>query len=339
MNTKDSLKCATCLKPWEKVYTLTKDQRVAWGWEEYPSNAPKPKKKPARPRSKSARQRRKEQQEWEAWQQSWDWTGTRQDVPQPKDAPPPFVPFEHPVVPDAWRMPNSPFVQLQQPPIIPGAAASSSGSNPQASANAEVVKALKEAYADAVAMPPQVKELLEKFSSENSKSQIKELHQATTALGKAKKAQQELLEQRKVHRTNWLKHLEHSVAMWQKQLETYRIRQSEFQSAINRATSEVTSARTQILSLNAADAALKLQPMEEPEDADDTTEAEEIKLRKDLQTILQTCAEAVGPLNMDAAILNDLEAKEAQIEMKDDLHAPKQLKRAHGESAEGSGGM
>lgn len=81
-----------------------------------------------------------------------------------------------------------------------------------------------------------------------------------------------------------------------------------FQDAINRASKDIAMARRQLLQLNLADAGVQMPQLEaENEEQEETSpDQEEAQLRLQLQNALQACADSVGPLNLEAARLEDL---------------------------------
>lgn len=157
-------------------------------------------------------------------------------------------------------------------------------------------------------MPPHVKELVDKASQDSAKALTKAMHNATSALGRAKKAHCELVEAKRAHRQNWLKHLESSVGLWNQQLEEFRRKQAEFQTSVVKSAQEVESARKQILTLGARDTKLALQLTEEEEEApvELTADQEEETLRLQLQRTLESCAASLGPPPQETSAI-DLE--------------------------------
>eukprot|EP00434_Breviolum_minutum_P041297 symbB.v1.2.036738.t1/scaffold5124.1/size30633/4 len=137
----------------------------------------------------------------------------------------------------------------------------------------------------------------EKFES-TSKQLTKDLHSATTSLGRARKALREAQSAESAHRQAWLRHLKDATKQWEEQLDLYRRKQSQFQEAKLRASQEVEAARKLIQSLNSATAPKETAtaPVEEVEDVKTgVAEAqEEEDLKRSLQTTLTACAQAAG---------------------------------------------
>lgn len=195
--------------------------------------------------------------------------------------------------------PPSPWTTAPALSPFPTASSSTSGAaSAQATNQQELVKALLACYPDAKQMPPHVKELVDKSSVESAKAVTRAMHTATTALGKAKQTHMDLIESKKLHRSNWMKHLQASVHLWQKQLEEYRTRQGELQAAIAQAAKSVELARRQIQALNSGDsAAPNLAASEEAEDVqpENQQDLEEEQLRASLQQTLTACEQSLGP--------------------------------------------
>lgn len=171
----------------------------------------------------------------------------------------------------------------------------------------ECVAALKAAYPEGNA-PAETKELIEKMDKDierlekdNNKMVTKSLHSATTSLSKAQKLLTETLDARKVHRARWTKHVMEAVTTWQNQLHEYRKQQAGFQEVVAKARGDIETARSaiQALSAKASQATLAAMPPNaavtgENEESLLDADAEEEKAQGQLQTVLQSCAAALG---------------------------------------------
>eukprot|EP00438_Fugacium_kawagutii_P015758 Skav233447 [mRNA] locus=scaffold1486:354982:358935:- [translate_table: standard] len=198
-------------------------------------------------------------------------------------------------------------------------------------ANSELVTALKQAYQGREdAMPPHVKEVIEKQETEASKNVTRQLHQATTSLGKARKQLGEVNEAKKVLRTQWLQHLKESTQSWETQLQEYRTQLAALQGQATKAHTEVTSARKLIHQLNSKTATESLPDLtEEPEEPpQDSSDLDEEQARKQLGDVLRAFASSLG---VDVAV----NATAVPIESDSDLGSPKskEPKRGHTETA------
>ena len=162
--------------------------------------------------------------------------------------------------------------------------------------NAELIAALKRAYPEG--LPSEVQDLIEKNTESTSKQLTKDLHSATTSLGRARKALREAQSAESAHRQAWLRHLKEATKQWEEQLDLYRRKQSQFQEAKLRAGQEVEAARKLIQSLNSATAPKEsvTAPVEEVEEVKTgVAEAqEEEELKRSLQSTLTACAQAAG---------------------------------------------
>eukprot|EP00438_Fugacium_kawagutii_P019803 Skav234940 [mRNA] locus=scaffold2677:203191:217779:+ [translate_table: standard] len=259
-----------------------------WG-DSQPSAAPPPKS-PGRSRRPSRRERERAKKEKDKEKAKAD-SGDAPVVPSP------FTTY----APNTFQLPQAAATPFQTP-VTPQAVG----------VNQELVAALRAAYPDSATVPQSVKDLLEKAKEDTTKVLTKSLHQATAALGRSKKLHNELLEVRKVHRSNWLKHLAAAASQWTQQLEDYRRKQMEYQDSINKAAKDIALARRQILQLNLSEAGVEMPQLQEEVEpvADSLQDKEEHVLRQELQNALQACADSVGPINLDAALLTDLEQME-----------------------------
>ena len=214
-------------------------------------------------------------------------------------------------------------------PTVTAAASSSSSSNVEALAQKkECVAALRIAYPDVNAAPPETQELIEKMDKEierlekeNNRFVTKNLHAATKSLGKAQKTLTETLEARKLHRIRWTKHITEAVTTWQNQLQDYQKQQATFQNVASKARSDIETARSEIqnLSAKASQATLAAMPpitavSAEQEEGMTDADVEEEKLQGQLQTVLQHCAAALNVENADKNADKDTEVEDLTME-------------------------
>ncbi len=104
------------------------------------------------------------------------------------------------------------------------------------------------------------------MDANDTKQITKELHAATTALGKARKSHQEATESRRQLRASWLHHLEESAKAWESQLEHFKSNMAMLQEQEDKAVQEVAMAQKTIQQLNAQgakDQILEEQPSTE----------------------------------------------------------------------------
>ena len=187
-------------------------------------------------------------------------------------------------------------------------------------ASQELISALKKAYADST-MPQDIKDIVEKHESSGSRQTTKELHAATTQLGRAQKALKEAQQQRQSHRTAWLAHLTESMKLWEGQLEEFKKRQMALREAEQKAAQDISSARSTIQQLNQNSSGTSASEMVDPfqeEPVETTADNEEANLRAKLQQTLAQCASVVGVTSTAVEIHSDGEeekrAKRARSE-------------------------
>lgn len=279
---KNAAFCGICGGAWEEY--AEENWWTSWNWSGSGKDPAKDRgKNPNQPRSKSARERKKEAKEKKA----------KAKQNQPSDgAPNPFGKYANPGDASPWPVLDSPFAEA----LNAASAASSAAATSSAAVNQELLQALKQAYASPTDMPPAVKDLVERTEQDNSKQITKDLHAATTALGKAKKSLVEAHEARRLHRQKWMAHLVESLKSSELQLQDFRKVQAELQQTASVATKEVAAARKAILDLNSkAGTATGDVGTDDKEETDlAKQEAEEEALRSKLDTLLKTCVEATG---------------------------------------------
>ena len=161
-------------------------------------------------------------------------------------------------------------------------------------------------------MPAHVREIMEKVEVNDARQVTKDLHAATTALGKARRSHQEAAESKRLLRTSWMKHLEESAKSWSSQLEHFRASMASLQDQEAKALQEVSSAQKLIQQLNAQGG--KDQVLDEQPSAElvETTamDVEEETLRKRVHNTMRMC---LGALGSDIQEISD-EEKEKDAE-------------------------
>ena len=168
------------------------------------------------------------------------------------------------------------------------------------SSDLEWIEHLRKAYPDPSTMPEDTKQLIEKADREHGRVGIKNLHQATKYLGKAKKHLSEVTEQQRAHRSQWMAHLAAGIQMWESQLKDFRKHQSLLTEQANRARTEITATNQiiQQLSSQAAGSHPSNTPVPTPTEVEDLTEdtvdKDEDALRQKLQGVLKRCAGSLG---------------------------------------------
>ena len=220
---------------------------------------------------------------------------------------------QSPFTPLATELPPWPSLEGVASNLMPTVAPSSTPfmvaqTNETIAQKREVVNALKTAYTDPAMMPQDTKDLIvkmendiEKLEKEHSKATTKNLHSATTALGKAQKTLTETLEAKRAHRSRWTKHVAEAAKTWEGQLHEYRQQQASLQEVAAKARVDIENARSaiQTLSSKATPATLAAMPpitaiTAETEDLTLDADNEEEAMQQQLQTVLQSCAASLG---------------------------------------------
>ena len=161
----------------------------------------------------------------------------------------------------------------------------------QSQPGAELIAAIKKAFPDSSSLPAEIKEALDKTEV----AVTKDLHRATSALGRAQKSLRELEEAKEKHRTQWLTHLKDALQSWQQQMQSYEEQQQSFKDAIVKAKTDLDQSHRSIQVLNAK-AAGKQPPeaaVREPEELgppQGEEDPEEKSLRKQVHQALAQCA-------------------------------------------------
>ena len=220
---------------------------------------------------------------------------------------------QSPFAPLATELPPWPALESTTVNLMPSVASTSSPftaiqANESIAQKREVVSALKTAYTDPAMMPQDTRDLIvkmetdiEKLEKEHSKATTKNLHSATTALGKAQKTLTETLEAKRVHRARWTKHVAEAAKTWEGQLHEYRQQQASLQEVATKARADIEGARSaiQALSSKATPATLAAMPpiaavTAETKDLTVDADNEEEAMQQQLQTVLQSCAASLG---------------------------------------------
>ena len=249
-----------------------------WNWNSWESAA---NPRSQRPRQRSASRQRSTSQKASQKGKGKGKKGGK--VQETAMAPSPFAPY--PTSPT-----SAPWPGQEMTPSAPSTLATT-----QPPMNGELINALKRAYPEG--LPPDVQDLVDKTSDNTSRQLTRDLHSATTSLGRARKAFREAQAAEIAHRQAWLKHLKEATKQWEEQLDQFRRKQSQFQESKLRAGQEVEAARKLIQALNsqtaAKDTAAPL-PEETEEKVVPVDAQEEEDLKRALQTTLVACAEATG---------------------------------------------
>ena len=137
--------------------------------------------------------------------------------------------------------------------------------------------------------------ILDKAEVTDVRQVTKELHAATSALGRSQRALREAGEAKAHLKKSWLKHLEESVLSWEAQLDQFRATQAQLQDAEAKAAQDLASAQKMINALSAqAKGELNVE-MPAVEIVDGQQEDQEAaKLQAKMQGVLANCLQAAG---------------------------------------------
>ena len=188
----------------------------------------------------------------------------------------------------------------------------------------EMAAALRRAYPEKEKAPEDVQALLEKADQETARLGLKNLHQAAKHLDRSKKQLKDINDQRKAHRSTWLKHVTEGIQMWEKQLEEFRRHQATLTDLAGRAQSEIstTSRAIQLLGAAGSGAAMPSIPVQDTSEtvdqAEETTDQEEEKLRLKLQTVLKACASSLGIAAVSPTQIDIKSDEEKEVGQKDE---------------------
>lgn len=201
----------------------------------------------------------------------------------------------------------------------------------------EWAEALRKAYPDPSTMPEETKKLVEKTEKDYGRRGIKNLHQASTYLGKVKEHLGDVTDKRRAHRSLWMKHLAHGIQVWESQLEDYRKHQANLAEQAAKARCEISATSRMIQQLSctaggatAASAVLAAaQPPTVNVDAEDTVEEtvdkDEETLRQQLQNVLRSCA---GSLGLEIATKKTEEPSQMEMTKPEEVDPPNKRPRS-----------
>lgn len=176
------------------------------------------------------------------------------------------------------------------------------------SMDSELLAAIKRSFPDVSQMPSEIKAMVEKSQGLANRQTIRELHLATTQLGKAKKCLDELTESRGSHRQAWMKYLKECTESLARQQEKFNEQEKQFTELMDKAKSEIKSAREtiQTLSANAETPQIEAAPAPSPEAA-----AEELKgLQQQAEILMQRSSQALKDIKEEKVEMVDLSMEE-----------------------------
>ena len=284
--------CPNCGSWWEDVFDKdyqpstqrqVKDQSWTWNsWQENPQRRPRT---PARKQSRSTSANRKGKG-GEKGKDKGKEKGKEKGKDKSQEQVSPFVnaALMVPLAPTPFpTMQSSATSTMHMADAAPGGSTSQPG--------AELIAAIKKAFPDASSLPVEIREALDKTEV----AVTKDLHRATSALGRAQKSLRELEEAKEKHRNQWLSHLKDALQSWHQQMQSYEDQQEAFNTAIIKAKTDLNQSHRSIQVLNAK-AAGKTPPEAAPVESDGLgppqgeEDSEEKALRKQVHQALAQCA-------------------------------------------------
>ncbi len=292
MNKKLATYCQSCGNHWEQCAQTPNWRREVDDWERQPS---------PRRRSSSARKRTNPKGQGKH-QSKNDAGGKRGHGTKGKDAKDALSPFAPATYLPSGSKPQYALPSAPLPWVVDGEGPSgSSNGNAGVAANphSEVLLALKKMYPDPSQMPMELRTAMEKTEAQNSKQMTRDLHTATSQLGKAKRSLAEAKEARAGHRKAWFAYLAECATVWKEQQKNFVDHEQVLKAQEEKSRLEIiqiTSQIQQITATNALDSGLApvapvAPPIELQEGLEDKTE--EKKLREAAQVALQSCLASV----------------------------------------------
>ena len=215
-----------------------------------------------------------------------------------------------------YNLPSAP-----QPWIVEGdgTALAASSAAQTLNTNSEVISALKKMFPDPAQMPAELRTAVEKTEAQTSRQVTRDLHNATSQLGRAKKSLAEAKEARGQHRKAWFTYLVECANTWKEQQKVYSDHEQLLKAQEEKARLEIVHITGQIQQLthkNVAESGLEVSapsalPMIPPETAETVEEdLEEKQLRVAAETALTSCLGSVK--EEKEAILVDSEDEETR---------------------------
>ena len=169
----------------------------------------------------------------------------------------------------------------------------------QSSFRSAVSLELKKMYPDPAQMPSELQAAVEKTEAQSSKQVTRDLHSATSQLGRAKKSLADSKEARSKHRKAWFTYLAECATVWKEQQVAFSEREQLLRAQEEKSRLEIVQITSQIQQLtnkNVAESGLgatspAIPPVDAQEGQED--EVEEKKLKEAAQEALQLCLTSV----------------------------------------------
>ena len=281
--------CPSCGTDWSQCAdnSYIHDQRSNdWSWENPQQwNGPTPGWSSPRTRSASGRRRSKPSRQSE---RKGKGKGKEKSSETPKEGVQSRNQYALPPAPLPW-------IGDAETTATTSAASATPPHNP----HSEVLSALKKMYPDPAQMPSELRAAVEKTEAQSSKQVTRDLHSATSQLGRAKKSLADSKEARSKHRKAWFTYLAECATVWKEQQVAFSEREQLLRAQEEKSRLEIVQITSQIQQLtnkNVAESGLgatspAIPPVEAQEGQED--EVEEKKLKEAAQVALQLCLTSV----------------------------------------------
>lgn len=163
-----------------------------------------------------------------------------------------------------------------------------------ATAQAEMVKEIREAYVDEKDMPANIRRVVEKLDPNSGRQLTASMNKATKDLEKARNNLRQLSEAKTKHRTQCMNHMESLMETLSKQVEAFETQQRSYDDKVKSTQRDIQVTRRELRRLTAqaaADHATEVtEPiLEEDEQTDNVVDVEEDALRSQVHDLLAKC--------------------------------------------------
>ncbi|CAL1158649.1 unnamed protein product [Cladocopium goreaui] len=169
-----------------------------------------------------------------------------------------------------------------------------SASSVLATAQAEMVKEIREAYTDEKDMPASVRRMVEKHDPNSGRQLTASMNKTTKDLEKARDSLQRLSDAKAKHRSKWMNHMKSLMETLSKQVEAFEDQQRSYNDKIKTAQKDITITRRELRRLTAQAAADHSAEVVEPtldeeDQTDSAVDVEEDELRTQVYDLLSKC--------------------------------------------------
>jgi len=169
-----------------------------------------------------------------------------------------------------------------------------STSSALATAQAEMVREIREAYTDEKDMPASVRRVVEKHDPNSGRQLTASMNKATKDLEKARDNLRKLSEAKTKHRGKWMAHMKNLMETLSKQVDAFEEQQKDYNNKIKSTQKDIQVTRRELRRLTAQAAAdhtaeVAEPALEEDEHSDNAVDVEEDALRTQVHDLLAKC--------------------------------------------------